>query len=139
MDSIWIKGGKKLKGEIPISGAKNAALTLMPCALLTAEKLTLTNLPRLADVDTFSHLLNQLGVSTHVAGVKKGEIGRRMTLQADEIVSSGRADCVLLARELLRDPYWPLRAAAELQRTVSWPKQYLRAAPAGSPAREPLL
>ena len=88
MDSIWIKGGARLEGEIPISGAKNAALTLMPCALLTSEKLTLRNLPRLADVDTFSHLLNQLGVSTHVAGVKKGEIGRRMTLQADEIVST---------------------------------------------------
>ena len=88
MDSIWIKGGKTLKGEIPISGAKNAALTLLPCALLTEEKVTLTNLPRLADVDTFAHLLNQLGVSTHVAGVKKGEIGRRMTLQADEIVST---------------------------------------------------
>jgi len=88
VDSIWIKGGKTLKGDIPISGAKNAALTLMPCALLTEEKLTLTNLPRLADVDTFAHLLNQLGVSTHVAGVKKGEVGRRMTLQADEIVST---------------------------------------------------
>jgi len=88
VDSIWIKGGKTLKGEIPISGAKNAALTLLPCALLTEEKLTLTNLPRLADVDTFAHLLNQLGVSTHVAGVKKGEIGRRMTLQADDIVST---------------------------------------------------
>ena len=88
MDSIWIKGGATLKGEIPISGAKNAALTLMPCALLTAEKVTLTNLPRLADVDTFAHLLNQLGVSTSVAGVKKGEIGRRMTLQADDIVST---------------------------------------------------
>ena len=80
MDSIWIKGGKRLKGEIPISGAKNAALTLLPCALLTEEKLTLANLPRLADVDSFGHLLNQLGVSTSVAGVKKGEIGRRMTL-----------------------------------------------------------
>ena len=88
MDSIWIKGGAQLNGEIPISGAKNAALTLMPCALLTAEKLTLSNLPRLADVDTFSHLLNQLGVSTSVAGVKKGQIGRRMTLQADDIVST---------------------------------------------------
>src|SRR5256885_16410630 len=86
MDSIWIQGGQRLEGEIPISGAKNAALTLMPCALLTDEKLTLTNLPRLADVDTFSHLLNQLGVSTSIAGVKKGEFGRRMTLQADEIV-----------------------------------------------------
>jgi UDP-N-acetylglucosamine 1-carboxyvinyltransferase len=88
VDSIWIKGGTTLKGEIPISGAKNAALTLMPCALLSSDKLTLRNLPRLADVDTFSHLLNQLGVSTHVAGVKKGEFGRRMTLQADEIVST---------------------------------------------------
>ena len=88
MDSIWIKGGNRLNGEIPISGAKNAALTLLPCALLTEEKLTLTNLPRLADVDTFAHLLNQLGVSTHVAGVKKGEYGRRMTLQAGEIAST---------------------------------------------------
>jgi len=88
VDSIWIKGGNRLKGKIPISGAKNAALTLLPCALLTEEPLTLTNLPRLADVDTFSHLLNQLGVSTHVAGVKKGEYGRRMTLQADDIAST---------------------------------------------------
>src|SRR3990170_7337383 len=88
MDSIWIEGGQRLEGEIPISGAKNAALTLMPCALLTDEQLTLANLPRLADVDTFSHLLNQLGVSTAIAGVRKGEIGRRMTLQASEIAST---------------------------------------------------
>ena len=88
MDSIWIRGGNRLHGEIPISGAKNAALTLLPCALLTEEKLTLTNLPRLADVDSFGHLLNQLGVSTSVAGVKKGEIGRRMTLQANDIAST---------------------------------------------------
>jgi UDP-N-acetylglucosamine 1-carboxyvinyltransferase len=88
MDSIWIKGGARLEGKIPISGAKNAALTLLPCALLTDEKLTLTNLPRLADVDSFGHLLNQLGVSTMVDGVKKGEFGRRVTLQASEIAST---------------------------------------------------
>jgi UDP-N-acetylglucosamine 1-carboxyvinyltransferase len=88
VDSIWIKGGQRLEGKIPISGAKNAALTLLPCALLTAEKLTLGNLPRLADVDSFGHLLNQLGVSTMIEGVKKGEIGRRMTLQAAEIAST---------------------------------------------------
>ena len=101
MDSIWIKGGNKLKGEIPISGAKNAALTLMPCALLTDETLTLRNLPRLADVDTFGHLLNQLGVSTSVAGVKKGEYGRRMTLQASEIAStpSSAADSGNVSRQ----------------------------------------
>ena len=88
MDSIWIKGGNRLEGKIPISGAKNAALTLMPCALLTGEELTLTNLPRLADVDTFGRLLNMLGVSTKVAGVKKGEFGRRVTFQAKEIAST---------------------------------------------------
>ena len=88
MDSIWIQGGKRLEGKIPISGAKNAALTLLPCALLTDEKLTLGNLPRLADVDSFGHLLNQLGVSTMIEGVKKGEYGRRMTLQAAEIAST---------------------------------------------------
>jgi 2,4-dienoyl-CoA reductase-like NADH-dependent reductase (Old Yellow Enzyme family) len=55
--------------------------------------------------------------------------------QADEIVRAGRADCVLLARELLRDPYWPLRAARELAHEVPWAAQYLRAAPPGAPAR----
>src|SRR5687768_16912887 len=88
MDRIIIKGGKRLEGKIPISGAKNAALALLPCALLTDEKLTLTNLPRLADVDSFGHLLNQLGVSTKVEGVKPGEFGRRMTLHARDIAST---------------------------------------------------
>jgi UDP-N-acetylglucosamine 1-carboxyvinyltransferase len=88
MDSIRITGGERLEGQIPISGAKNSALALLPCALLTEEKLTLANLPRLADVDSFGHLLNQLGVSTAVAGVRKGDVGRRMTLQAGEIAST---------------------------------------------------
>ena len=88
MDSIWIKGGKRLEGKIPISGAKNAALTLLPCALLTNEPVTLANLPRLADVDSFGHLLNQLGVSTSVAGIRSGEFGRKMTLQASDIAST---------------------------------------------------
>jgi len=88
MDSIWIQGGKPLKGDIQISGAKNSALTLLPCALLTAEPLTLGNLPRLADVDSFGHLLNELGVSTRIAGAKRGEITRRMTLTADDIIST---------------------------------------------------
>ena len=88
MDSIHIVGGQRLEGKIPISGAKNAALTLLPCALLTDEDLVLGNLPRLADVDSFGPLLNQLGVSTKIAGVRKGEIGRRMTLNAREIAST---------------------------------------------------
>jgi UDP-N-acetylglucosamine 1-carboxyvinyltransferase len=88
MDRIIIKGGRPLNGRIAISGAKNAALTLMPCALLTDEPLTLRNLPRLADVDGFMHLLNQLGVSTTVEGARPDEFGRVMTLRASRIVST---------------------------------------------------
>jgi UDP-N-acetylglucosamine 1-carboxyvinyltransferase len=88
MDRIIIRGGRPLDGRIPISGAKNAALTLMPCALLTDEPLTLRNLPRLADVDSFGHLLNQLGVSTTVEGAKRGEFGRVMTFRASTIAST---------------------------------------------------
>ncbi len=68
MDRILVRGGRPLSGKLPISGAKNAALTLMPCALLTDEPVTLRNLPRLADVDSFGHLLNQLGASTQIEG-----------------------------------------------------------------------
>ena len=88
MDSIWIQGGKRLDGDIQISGAKNSALTLLPCALLTEEPLTLGNLPRLADVDSFGHLLNELGVSTKVAGARRGTASRKMTLTADDIAST---------------------------------------------------
>jgi 2,4-dienoyl-CoA reductase-like NADH-dependent reductase (Old Yellow Enzyme family) len=70
-------------------------------------------------------------------GVPTGAVGFITDpAQADHVIRSGQADLVLLARELLRDPYWPLRAAAALGRSASWPAQYLRAAPAGSPARE---
>ena len=55
--------------------------------------------------------------------------------QAGHIVHSGQADMVLLGRELLRDPYWPLHAAQELRKSIGWPEQYLRAAPSGTPAR----
>ena len=88
MDKIIIRGGRPLKGRIPISGAKNAALTLLPCALLTDEPLTLRNLPRLADVDSFGHLLNQLGVSITVEGSRPEEFGRVMTLRASSIAST---------------------------------------------------
>ncbi len=55
--------------------------------------------------------------------------------QANAIIESGQADFVLLAREMLRDPYWPLHAAGALSEPASWPQQYLRAAPSHSPAR----
>ncbi|MCU0255878.1 MAG: hypothetical protein MUF60_03975 [Vicinamibacterales bacterium] len=72
------------------------------------------------------------------AGIATGAVGLITSpAQADSIVRSGQADCVLLARELLRDPYWPLRAARELGQPATWPAQYLRAAPQGATARAP--
>jgi 2,4-dienoyl-CoA reductase-like NADH-dependent reductase (Old Yellow Enzyme family) len=59
--------------------------------------------------------------------------------QADAIIADGHADFVFLAREMLRDPYWPLHAAAALGETVSWPAQYLRAAPPHAPTRSAIL
>ncbi len=88
MDRILIRGGNRLSGRLPISGAKNAALTLMPCALLTDEPLTLRNLPRLADVDGFGHLLNQLGASTAIQGSRPEDFGRVMTIRAGQLTST---------------------------------------------------
>jgi UDP-N-acetylglucosamine 1-carboxyvinyltransferase len=88
MDRILIRGGNRLKGRIAISGAKNAALTLLPCALLTEEPLTLRNLPRLADVDSFGHLLNQFGVSTMIEGAHPSDFGRVMTMRAQRLTST---------------------------------------------------
>ena len=61
MDSILVKGNGPLKGQIPIAGAKNACLTLMPATLLSDEPLTLINAPRLSDIKTMSALLASLG------------------------------------------------------------------------------
>jgi 2,4-dienoyl-CoA reductase-like NADH-dependent reductase (Old Yellow Enzyme family) len=57
--------------------------------------------------------------------------------QVADILAKNQADLVLMAREFLRDPYWPLRTARELKQKISWPAQYLRAAPPESPARKP--
>jgi 2,4-dienoyl-CoA reductase-like NADH-dependent reductase (Old Yellow Enzyme family) len=70
------------------------------------------------------------------ANIATGAVGLITTpAQADTIVRTGQADCVLLARELLREPYWPLRAAAELRQVVPWPAQYARAAGSDTPIR----
>jgi 2,4-dienoyl-CoA reductase-like NADH-dependent reductase (Old Yellow Enzyme family) len=70
------------------------------------------------------------------AAIATGAVGLiTESAHANAIIEEGRADCVLLAREMLRDPYWPLRAARELDSTIDWPAQYLRAAPPHAPSR----
>ena len=90
MDKMQIRGGNRLKGHIRIGGAKNAALTLMPAALLTAETLTLSNVPHLADIATMGNLLGQHGVKIALNGATEsdGHIGRVMEFTAKEITNT---------------------------------------------------
>ena len=71
------------------------------------------------------------------SGVKTAAVGLIETKeQVEEILEKKQADLVVMARAFLRDPYWPLRAARELNCKISWPAQYLRAAPPDTPARQ---
>jgi 2,4-dienoyl-CoA reductase-like NADH-dependent reductase (Old Yellow Enzyme family) len=64
------------------------------------------------------------------AGVPSGAVGLiTESAQAEEVLTSGKADVIFLARELLRNPYWPLHAAIELGDDVAWPDQYARSKP----------
>ncbi len=73
------------------------------------------------------------------AKIMTGAVGMiTSAAQADHIIQTGQADAVIMAREFLRDPYWPLRAARELEQAIAWPVQYLRAAPKGAQPREPV-
>ena len=86
MDSIVIQGGQELSGEVPIAGAKNACLALMPATLLTDQPLTLTNAPRLSDIRTMTSLLTSLG-----AEVSSLQNGRVLALSSHDLTSH-RAD-----------------------------------------------
>lgn len=89
MDKIRIRGGQPLKGQIRISGAKNAALPLMAACLLTDETLTLSNLPHLADITTLANLLVQHGVDLHMNGATDGgHTGRVLEMTACNITST---------------------------------------------------
>jgi 2,4-dienoyl-CoA reductase-like NADH-dependent reductase (Old Yellow Enzyme family) len=73
------------------------------------------------------------------AGIMTGAVGMITSpVQAEHIIQTGQADAVIMAREFLRDPYWPLRAARELDQSIAWPVQYLRAGPEGAQPRVPI-
>lgn len=87
MKKLVITGGKKLNGEVEITGAKNAALPLMIASILTDEKLILSNLPHVSDIATMANLLNHLGVGIGFDGYDRdhGNQGRVIVLHAKEI------------------------------------------------------
>ena len=106
MDSILVRGGGALSGEIPIAGAKNACLTLMPATLLSDEPLTLTNAPRLSDIATMTQLLSSLGAEvTQLQGGKVLAMSSHDidNLTADyDIVRKMRASILVLGPLLAR-------------------------------------
>jgi len=106
MDSIIVTGNGPLNGQIPIAGAKNACLTLMPATLLSEEPLTLTNAPRLSDIKTMTTLLQSLG-----AEVSQLQDGRVLALSSHrldnhvadyDIVRKMRASILVLGPMLAR-------------------------------------
>jgi UDP-N-acetylglucosamine 1-carboxyvinyltransferase len=106
MDSIRIRGGRPLAGEIPIGGAKNAALPLMAAGLLTDERLVLSNVPKLADIKTMGELLAQHGIDV----AKQDNAGRVLALGGSitnteapyEIVRQMRASFLVLGPLMAR-------------------------------------
>jgi UDP-N-acetylglucosamine 1-carboxyvinyltransferase len=88
MDRIRIRGGHRLSGEIPISGAKNAALKLMAASLLTDEPLILANVPRLADVRAMADLLMSFGVGLQLTLSPHLGEGDTMRLEAGTLTSA---------------------------------------------------
>ncbi|ARE84228.1 UDP-N-acetylglucosamine 1-carboxyvinyltransferase [Roseovarius sp. EC-HK134] len=107
MDSIVVTGNGPLEGQIPIAGAKNACLTLMPATLLSDEPLTLTNAPRLSDIKTMTTLLQSLG-----AEVVQMQGGQVLALSSHnlnnhvadyDIVRKMRASILVLGPMLARD------------------------------------
>jgi len=106
MDSIVVRGNGPLSGTIPIAGAKNACLTLMPATLLTDEPLTLTNAPRLSDIRTMMQLLQSLGAE--VASLQDGLVLALSSHSIDnfkadyDIVRKMRASILVLGPMLAR-------------------------------------
>ena len=107
MDSIVVRGGKSLSGQIEIAGAKNAALTLMPATLLSDEPLTLTNTPRLSDIKTMTLLLESLGAE--ISSLQDGKVqamschGTVNTTADYDIVRKMRASNLVLGPLLARE------------------------------------
>jgi UDP-N-acetylglucosamine 1-carboxyvinyltransferase len=108
MDRIKIVGGRRLNGSIPISGAKNAALPLLIASLLTPDRLTLKNVPNLADVNLLLRILRNHGVDLAVDGKRPGpaqHLGETFHLTARDIVDT-TAPYELVSR--MRASFWVL-------------------------------
>jgi 2,4-dienoyl-CoA reductase-like NADH-dependent reductase (Old Yellow Enzyme family) len=129
----WAEGGWNIQQSIElVSGMKELGVDLIDCSsggLVPHAEIPVGPGYQTAFAD---RIRRETGILTGAVGMITSPI------QAEHIVATGQADAVIMAREFLRDPYWPLRAAMELAQPISWPVQYLRAAPRGAQARVPV-
>jgi 2,4-dienoyl-CoA reductase-like NADH-dependent reductase (Old Yellow Enzyme family) len=131
--SDWIDGGWEIQQSVELARQlKELGADLIDCS-------SGGNVPR-AKIPVGPGYQTQFAEQIRrEANILTGAVGMVTSpIQAEHIMVTGQADAVIIARELLRDPYWPLRAARELGQPISWPVQYLRAAPEGSQARVPV-
>jgi 2,4-dienoyl-CoA reductase-like NADH-dependent reductase (Old Yellow Enzyme family) len=129
----WVEGGWTIEESVRLAGElKQMGVDLVDCS--SGGNALHAKIPVGAGYQTeFAERIRR------GAGVMTGAVGMITSPeQAEHIVRTGQADAVIMAREFLRDPYWPLRAARELEQPIAWPVQYLRAAPKGAQPREPV-
>ncbi len=128
----WVEGGWTIDESVEIARRlKNAGVDLLDCS--SGGNVPPDGIPFGPGYQTaFAERIRR------EAQIPTGAVGMITSpAQADHVIRTGQADLVLIGREFLRDPYWPLHAARELGYAASWPAQYLRAAPAGSQPRKP--
>ena len=129
----WIEGGWDLEQSIALARElKQLEVDLIDCS--SGGTVPHAKIPIGAGYQTpFAQRIRD------EAGILTGAVGMITSpAQGEHIINTGQADAILMAREFLREPYWPLRAAQELRQSVSWPVQYLRAAPSDAHARVPV-
>jgi 2,4-dienoyl-CoA reductase-like NADH-dependent reductase (Old Yellow Enzyme family) len=123
----WVEGGWDLEQSVVLARAlREAGVDLVDCSSGGLVPRAKVPLGPGYQVPFAEAIRSRAGVMTGAVGLI------REPAQAEGVVAGGKADLVLLAREMLRDPYWPLHAARSLGVEVRWPDQYLRASPAGS-------
>ena len=123
----WKEGGWDIEQSIELARRlRTCGVDLIDCSSAGAVPDASIPLAPGYQVPFAARIRREAGIATAAVGLITD------ARQADSIVRGGEADCVCLARQFLRDPYWPLHAAQELGQLVPWPAQYLRAAPQGT-------
>ena len=129
----WVEGGWDLEQSIQLARTlKQLGVDLIDCS--SGGTVPHAKIPAGPGYQTpFAHRIR------HEAEILTSAVGMiTSSVQAEQIIGTGQADAIVIAREFLRDPYWPLHAAKELEQSISWPVQYLRAAPLDADARVPV-